>query len=261
VWAPVGDRVSGRYPVYITQLRAGAGVSPAGLAWMDPLLSRLSLYAGSAEPYGVWPQQGAVAASAQRGLLAAFNSGFKIYSYQTGWYAHGRTAMPLAAGVASLVIYADGTATVGEWGRDVTLSPRVVAVRQNLPLLVDHGTVNPSAADPAVWGAVLGGGAHTWRSGIGVTASGALVYAGGPGLDPAGLASLLVAARTVRAMELDINPQWVSFVTYDHARGIGAGGIGAGGIGGVDLVPGMYYGPSHYLVGSSRDFFALTARA
>src|SRR5262249_27857710 len=151
--------------------------------------------------------------------LAAFNSGFKIYSYSTGWYDQGRFAVPLQAGAASLVIFNNGTATVADWGRDVIGGPTVTAVRQNLTLLVDHGTPSPTVTAPGDGAAVLGGGVNTWRSGVGVTAAGDLVYVAGPYLDPAALARLLVAARAVRAMELDINPEWVSFSTFVHAGG------------------------------------------
>ena len=100
------------------------------------------------------------------------------------------------------------------------VGPDVVAVRQNLILLVDHGVAASSAGIPSDWGAVLGGGSYTWRSGVGVTVGGDLVYVGGPSLDPASLARLLIAAGAVRAMELDINPEWVSFATFVHAGGV-----------------------------------------
>jgi hypothetical protein len=188
-------------------------------------------------------------------LLAAFNGGFKIYSYSTGWYDAGHTAVALQAGAASLVIFTNGTATIADWGRDVGPGPTVAAVRQNLTLLVDHGAAAANAGSPGAWGAVLGGGSITWRSGIGVTATGDLVYAGGPYLDPAALARLLVAAGAVRAMELDINPEWVSFSTFAHAGGVAGQGI----VGGVNLLAGMYFQPVHYLQPFSRDFFAVFA--
>ena len=53
-----------------------------------------------------------------------------------------------------------------------------------------------------------------WRSGLGVTADGAVVYVAGPGLSALSLANLLVRAGAVRAMELDINTDWVDFFTY-----------------------------------------------
>ncbi len=216
----------------------------------------MALYAGTSEPYGTWPHQGAIAVPQLVSLLAVFNSGFKIYSYDTGWYDRGRTAVPLRAGAASVVIFTNGTATVADWARDVNPGPTVAAVRQNLTLLVDHGAAAPTVGAPSQWGAVLGGGTNTWRSGLGVTAAGDLVYTGGPDLDPAGLARLLIAAGAIRAMELDINPEWVSFATFTHAGGIAGTGITAG----ANLLAGMYFAPDHYLQPHSRDFFAVFAR-
>jgi hypothetical protein len=257
VWQPAaGARLHRGYGIYTTELRAGAGLPPAGIAWVDTAATRISLYAGTSEPYGTWPRQGAVGGADLPLLLAAFNGGFKIYSYSTGWYAGGRTAVSLQPGAASLVIFSNGAATVGDWGRDVGGGPNVAAVRQNLTLLVDHGATVPNASAPYQWGAVLGGGTYTWRSGVGVTAAGDLVYVGGPSLDPGSLARLLVAAGAVRAMELDINPEWVSFATFVHAGGLAGGGV----VSGANLLPGMYFTPFHYLQPFSRDFFAVFAR-
>jgi hypothetical protein len=246
----------GGYAVYTTQLRPGSGYPPVGVAWIDSAAARVTLYAGTSEPYGTWPLQGQIGAPGQPGLLAAFNGGFKIYSYYTGWYEQGRTAVRLQPGTASLVIFANGSATVADWGRDVGPGPSVVAVRQNLTLLVDHGVAAPSVVSPGVWGAVLGGGSITWRSGVGVTAAGDLVYVGGPYLDPAALARVLVAAGAIRAMELDINPEWVSFSTFAHGGGL----VGQGIVGASNLLAGMYFQPGHYLQPFSRDFFAVFAR-
>ncbi|HEX3426646.1 MAG TPA: hypothetical protein VHT30_10980 [Acidimicrobiales bacterium] len=256
-WQPdVGATVGGRAAIYTTELRPAAGTPAAGIAWMDSAAATVSLYAGTSEPNGIWPQQANVAAAEQPGLLAGFNSGFKIYSYRTGWYDHGVTAMSLQAGAASFVIFADGTATVAAWGRDVTMGPNVVAVRQNLTLLVDGGVAASTVASYRLWGAVLHGGAQTWRSGIGVTAGRDLVYVGGPGLDPAALAQLLIAAGAVRAMELDINPEWVSFSLFAHAGGAAGAPITAA----SNLLPTMYLRAGHYLEPFSRDFFAVFAR-
>lgn len=256
-WRPDGGAtVGGRTAIYTTELRPGAGTPAAGIAWIDPAAAIVSLYAGTSEPNGVWPQQANVPAEEQPALLAAFNSGFKIYSYRTGWYDHGETAMALHAGAASLVIFADGTATVAAWGRDVTMGPNVLAVRQNLTLLVDGGVAASTLASYHLWGAVLHGGAQTWRSGIGITAGGDLVYVGGPALDPAALARLLIAAGAMRAMELDINPEWVSFSLFAHAGGAAGQPITAA----SNLLPSMLLRPGHYLEPFSRDFFAVFAR-
>jgi hypothetical protein len=232
-------------------LRPAPGYPPAGLAWIDPAVTRLALYAGTSEPNGTWPNQGSVAPAGQAALIAAFNSGFKIYSYATGWYEAGRSAETLQAGAASLVIHSDGRATVGEWGRDVVMDSSVAAVRQNLHLLVDGGVPAADAGAVGSWGATLGGVVQTWRSGVGVTGTGDLVYVGGPSLDPASLAHLLIEAGAVRAMELDINPAWVSFATYSHP---------ATGIAGTNLLAGMNPSPLRYLSADSRDFFAVFRR-
>jgi hypothetical protein len=216
-----------------------------GAVRINGAITRPVLYAGSAEPGGAWPFQTAVAPHEQTMLVAAFNSGFHTGSSGGGWFDHGRTAVPLRLGAASLVIKADGAATVGVWGRDASLTPDVVSVRQNLTLLVDGGA-NLGAS--GYWGATLGGVRYTWRSAVGVDGAGNLIYAGGPGLDGPGMAQVMIQAGAVRAMELDINPQWVSFCYY---AGAGAGNV---------LLPGMNYGPSHWTSGSSRDFIAVLLR-
>ena len=57
----------------------------------------------------------------------------------------GRMVLPLRTGAASFVVYRNGSSTVGQWGRDVTMTPDVVSVRQNLDLLVDNGQAGPRA--------------------------------------------------------------------------------------------------------------------
>jgi len=97
-----------------------------------------------------------------------------------------------------------------------------------------------------------------WRSGVGVTRDGALVYVGGPGLNITSLADLLVRAGAIRAMELDINPDWVNFATFKPA----VGGTAATAANGSDLLTDMSASPAHYFASWwSRDFFAASARA
>ena len=73
-------------------------------------------------------------------------------------------------------------------------------------------------------GAGLHGSEHQWRSGLGVTADGALVYVVGPELTPVQVADLLVRAGAVRGMELDINPTWPVFASFKPAT---PGGLAA----------------------------------
>jgi hypothetical protein len=198
--------------------------------------------------------------------VAAFNGGFMMSAAGGGYFTEGRVIDPLVDGAASLVIYSDGSVTVGAWGSNVAMAPDVVSVRQNLVLLVDAGSPTPQAASPAwqAWGATCGvtncvgpGVEQQWRSGVGVTADGALVYVTGPSLDPLQLAQLLVRAGVVRGMELDINPDWTVLVTYDPPT---PGGLAAPS-NGTKLVAATVQGPWTFFEGWwARDFITMSAR-
>ncbi len=239
-WAPAGRYVLGRPVVY------RGNVGGVEVAWLDPSLLRPVFVPGTGDGGGAWAWGGMVAPEAQGQLVAAFNGGFNLGDLPGGWYADGRINKGLVPGQASLVIYRDGRAVVGEWGRDVDLTPDVVSVRQNLGLLVDGGRPVPAAASPGAWGGSVAGVA-TARSGVGVDANGALVVAQAR-VSPQGLADALAAAGVQRGMQMDINPDWVTFVLYDqNADGSVRGGrvMGTGGPGGVYLSP------------YARDFFAM----
>jgi len=98
---------------------------------------------------------------------------------------------------------------------------------------------------------------HQWRSGLGITADGALVYAAGPALDPLQLAWLLVRAGVIRGMQLDINPAWPVFVTYDPPAGAPAAPSN-----GRKLLPSTAPGPQTFFEAWwARDFVTMSARA
>jgi len=91
-----------------------------------------------------------------------------------------------------------------------------------------------------------------WRSAVGVRSDGALVFAVGPSLSARTLANILRDAGAVRAMELDINPEWTNFMTYTHPRR----GVAVPHMLTRDAQPNPY----RYLQPSSRDFVAVLAR-
>ena len=268
-WRGAGRLVDGATAVYETSLVPPGGSEPAGIAWMDTHLLAARLYSGSGSPGGgpyryTAPVQPGDAAS----LVAAFNGGFLMDTAGGGYYTEGRVVVPLVTGAASLVIRADGTVDVGAWGSDVTMTPDVVAVRQNLVPLVAGGQPTPQAVGPdwQAWGNTCGatscahsvpGVEQQWRSGIGVTADGALVYATGPLLTPAQLAALLVHVGAVRGMELDINPSWTVLATYDP---VAPGGL-ASPDNGTRLVPATVQGPATFFEPWwARDFVTMSAR-
>ena len=130
-----------------------------------------------------------------------------------GYYTDGKTVIPLRTGAASFVVYSDGTVDVGAWGSRRVHDPRRgVGPPEPRPAGRQRpARPRPQRHDTTQWGATLGDAVYVWRSGLGVTADGALVYVGGPGLNITDLANLLVRAGAVRAMELDINTDWVNF--------------------------------------------------
>jgi hypothetical protein len=235
-WTAAGRPVRGIPAVYETALVPPGGTQAAGIAWMDTRLLSARLYSGSKSPGGgpyefTAPVQPAQAAT----LVAAFNGGFMMSAAEGGYYTEGRTVVPLVAGAASLVIYANGSVTIGAWATDVSMTPDVVAVRQNLtPLVADaQPTALATGSDWQAWGATCGatscsatvpGLENQWRSGAGLTADGALVYSSGPDLTPLQLAQILVRAGAVRGMELDINPNWPVFATYNPSTPNGLAG-------------------------------------
>jgi hypothetical protein len=257
-WQSVGRTVRGLPTIRVTYLRPDNIHTSllAGVMWMDTRLLRARLIAGTQVPgFGSFPYGAEIPRSLYPTLAATFNSGFLLADSGGGFYLDGQTAAPLVNGEASVVLYKDGSVDVGVWGRDVSMTPDVKAVRQNLWLLVDHGALSPRlTSDPsAAWGATVGGDVLVWRSGVGVTKDGALVYVDGPGLSATSLANLLRRAGAVRAMELDINTDWTNGFYYSASQG-------PTGFAAHALLPDQYRPPTRYTVPDERDFFVMTLR-
>jgi hypothetical protein len=256
VWKPTGRTVAGLPAVYTAYFRPDAVHTSlvAGAMWMDTTLLKTVLIPGTQDPGGPNPYGAQVPVDRRAGLVASFNSGFKISDARGGYYNFGQQIHPLVNGAASLVIDNTGKATVGLWGRDFSLTPNIATVRQNLALLVDNGQLVPGLASDSntKWGATLGNSVYVWRSGVGTDASGALVYVAGPGLSIESLAILLQRAGAVRAMELDINTAWVSGFTYQQ-------NATPSDVQGVKLLSSMPRPENHDLIPGERDFFALFA--
>jgi len=265
VWQPTGRPVAGKTAVYETLLVPPGDSKRAGIAWMDTRLLSARLYSGSLSPGGgPYKYTAPVAQTAAGSLVAAFNGGFQMKDAHGGYYTEGRAIRPLVRGDASLVIYADGSVTIGAWGSDVTMTPSVAAVRQNLYPLVVNGRPSALASSShwQVWGGTCpcGKGQHgseyQWRSGVGVTAAGALVYVVGPVLSPGQVADLLVRAGAVRGMQLDINPTWPVFATFKPTT---PGGLAAASNG--TRLTNTYRGPATFFDPAyARDFITMSAR-
>lgn len=263
-WSPAGRTVDGIPAVYETTLRPDAVHTSyvAAVAWMDTKLLKATLYSGSTIPGGgPYPYTAPIEPSAARTLVAAFNAGFLMSGAGGGYYTDGQTIIPLRTGAASFVVFKNGSATVGAWGSSgLVMSPTVVSVRQNLDLLVTGGKPVPglNATTTTKWGATLGNAVYVWRSGLGVTADGALVYVAGPNLNITDLAAILARAGAVRAMELDMNTTWVNYTTFDPSTPTGT----ASGTNGSLLLSQMSGTTARYFqTWWSRDFITMSAAA
>jgi hypothetical protein len=252
-WVPTETWSGARPPVQEAQFRSDPAYPRmvAGVAWIDPQRTSISLYAGRLEPSVSMPRGPMQIPVTQRPrLLATFNSGFKLSDAHGGWADGGVTYAPLVRGVATFVGYADGRVDIESWTGGPDVPAGVTFARQNLPLIVDGGAPNPNLSDGAEWGATLGNAIRVWRSGIGIDAHGNLVYAAANDQTVGSLAQILIHAGAIRAMQLDINSYWVTFNSYLQP---GAGNPSP-------LLPGMTRPASRYLSPDDRDFFAVYLR-
>jgi hypothetical protein len=242
-------RLGGATAAWIARSRAGVA-----LISFDQKYVRLALHSGTIDAGGAGWKFGPSIGGRERHLaVAAFNGGFKFSTGAGGFVLGGRPGVPLRHGLGSIVTYANGMTDVGTWGKTVPASgQRVASVRQNLTLLVDHGRVAGTAGCLLCWGATLGGVLDPARSALGITADRRLVWVGGEHLTVAGLGRALLSARVVRAVELDINPEWVAAYLYRHR---------AHHLQPVPVLPDQPGVPGKFLAPYQRDFFAVLARA
>jgi len=116
-----------------------------------------------------------------------------------GYYTEGRVVDPLRTGAASFVIYANGSVNVGAWGSDLSMTSRVVSVRQKLG--ATRGRRAPHRGRESELARVgfdvrrlfvrqvSSRHRSSMEIGVGITANGALIYVTGPALSPYQLAS------------------------------------------------------------------------
>lgn len=226
----------------------------AAIVRIDQRFVRAVYHPGTQDPGGgPWPIRPDLTGGDRAGLLAAFNAAFAMRDSRGGFYDFGRTVGKLNRNAASLVIYRDGHVDIGAWGRDVRLTSDVMTVRQNLALIVDHGRPAPGLETnwQNQWGATIGNAKYVWRTSLGIAANGDLVFVTGNRLSATTLADLLRRGGAVRAMELDINPYWTSFVLYRNQHGSRIE---------RNLLPDMIRSPQRYDTTSLRDFIALYAK-
>jgi hypothetical protein len=253
VWSGTGPVVAGRPPVLVTTFRPEVAYprTLAYLAWFDSSRTAVSWYPGRYEPPTA-PVRGPMQVPHDQRwrLLATFNGGFIYKDGSNGSSINGRQYEPLKQGLATLVAYRDGRVDVKRWRGGAVAGPDIAFARQSLPLIVDHGRLNRALNDSSQWGYTLGNATRVWRTGAGIDRHGNLIYAAADWQTVTTLATILQRAGAVRAMQLDINPEWPTLITYTHR----------GGLGPVKVVPNYQQPKTRYLVPDDRDFFAVYQR-
>lgn len=262
-WA-IMDYASGQYSTLPLDAKAFYRPDPSHpyaivtLLKFDARFTTLHIIGGTREPGG--PRgvygPGIIPAADQKSnaLIAAFNGGFKYADGQYGLMVHGVVYVPPQKGSATIAITKEGRLVLGAWGVDPLLNSQntdLVSWRQNAALLIDRGVINPLTNDGAAWGGTILNSVYTWRSAIGISANGALIYAAGNALTAKTLAQAMQAGGAVMAMQTDINPFWVRAFMY-HRDQKGVLSINK-------LNPQMQGTGNEYLLGTERDFFYLTA--
>jgi Phosphodiester glycosidase len=253
VWRPAGAGAGPEPPVLLTTFRSDPEYPQfvAGVAWIDSRRTRLAYVPGLAEPPSISHRGPAeVPPSLRRRVVATFNGGFPLSTSNAGLVYRGRVVAPMVNGIATLVEYRDGTVDIVRWHGGSGAEPNIWFAKQNLPPIVDEGRLNPNLSNGPEWGATVNNAVRVWRSGLGIDRYGNLIYAAANYQTVSSLAELLKRAGAVRALELDINEDWTSFITYRNP----------GALSPSNLLPTMFRPPTRYLTPDERDFFAVYAK-
>ena len=253
VWSSTGERIRGKPPVLVTEFRTETDYPRivAYVAWFDHTRTSVAYYPGRYEPPSASLRGPMEVPYGERWrLLATFNSGFIYRDGNNGSSIGGREYEPLKQGLATLIAYRDGRVDVRAWNGGPVAGARIAFARQSLPLIVDHGKLNPALNDSTQWGYTLGNAVRVWRTGAGIDRRGNLIYAAADYQTVTTLARILQRAGAVRAMQLDINPEWPTLITYTH-HGV---------LEPTKIVPNYQQPATRYLVPDDRDFFAIYRR-
>jgi hypothetical protein len=253
VWHGTGPLVRGRPPVLLTTFRTELDYPRivAYVAWFDHTRTSVAFYPGRYEPPSA-PVRGPmeVPYGERWRLLATFNGGFIYRDGSNGSSIDGRMYEPLKDGLATMLAYRDGRVDIQTWTGGPVAGPRIAFARQSLPLIIDNGRLNPALNDSTQWGYTLGNAVRVWRTGAGIDRHGNLIYAAADYQTVETLARILQRAGAVRAMQLDINPEWPTLITYTHRNGLDP----------AKIVPNYQQPSTRYLVPDDRDFFAVYRR-
>ena len=254
VWKAAAKGAGPRPPILVTSFRSDPEYPQfvAGVAWIDSSLTHLSYMPGLAEPPPPLPHRGPseVPGALRKRVVATFNGGFPLETSGGGLIYRGKAKETMVNGAATVIEYRDGRVDIVRWHGGPQAPANVWFAKQNLPPIIYEGRLNPNLSDGPEWGETVNNAVRVWRSGLGIDRRGNLIYAAADNQTVESLAKILRRAGAVRALELDINEDWTSFISYSRPGAAGPG----------NLLPEMFRPADRYLTPDERDFFAVYLR-
>jgi hypothetical protein len=222
----------GRPIVYKTFYRPSVDFPNAIVFMMVVDMSKASMryYVGKQEP-GAPQARSKVESDLQSRMLAVTNAlWMQQHSRGAGAMFRGKVIYPMVDGMATLIVYSDGSVDIREWSSEIPLNV-VSDARQLSHLIVKNGMVIKTIAkrtrteDAEIGlGELLGGGGknqdgrHFWfvahRSAFGIRNDGNLIFAIGHHIGTKDLAKSLVLAGCERALHADANPDNMVGILY-----------------------------------------------
>ncbi|MHB1355770.1 MAG: DPP IV N-terminal domain-containing protein [Anaerolineae bacterium] len=229
------------------------------LVEIDPSLLQLHMIVGTTEPKPATGLvgSGVIPAEDWPYLVAAFNGGFAAMHGAYGMMVDHLIYLPAREGIATVAVYEDGTLRLGTWGKEIAETPDMVAFRQNCPPLIEDGKITAETGKLTLWGLSVNDEVFLYRSGLGITREGKLVYAAGRSLSAYTLARALQMAGAIYAMQLDIDEYHVAFITYTVQLDPNGNLVS---VDGQKLKSDMHGFDSYFLRPWQLDFFYLTRR-
>lgn len=212
-------------PIFFTTVYRPSVNFPNAIVYMmvvDLKRAFMQYYVGSQEPAASSALSEVEPALRSRLISVTNAMWMQRHSSGAGAIFRGKVLYPMVDGMATLIIYKDGSADIREWSSDIPVH-LVRDARQLRHLIVKDGLVVDSiikegrVEDGEIGlGFLLGGGGksldgnHFWyiahRSAFGIRPDGNLVFAIGHHIGTKDLGKALVLAGCVRAIHADANP-------------------------------------------------------
>jgi len=209
--------------VWITGARTSVAYPSITTTFMliDSKKLNARLYNGTEVPGGrSWIFGNRVAEEDKNNLVAAINGGFRLSHRAGGYYAEGKTVMPLLPDKATIGIDFLGNFSIGIWNETPLFNDQSIgqwaSLRQNLLPILIKGELNP-ALKSGYWGGSGRGEIFILRSAVCTRKDGKIVFAISGMTDAIELARAMQLAECETAMQLDQNASYPRGLTYENA--------------------------------------------